>query len=191
MRSSLASLLLAAAAWLPLAAPFATGPPMTRRRPRRSGVAALVACAAADPRHEPLLSWLEKCGSELGPVSLGKSRIGAGYGAFATRDVAEGELLFSVPEVPFALAAAGAAADLLRGTEGMELRLASSFIESEASARRHARRLQRSRLLLGVLTAPPDPFPSQTRCTGPTRPLTRSRGRAWMDQMWRTSSRLG
>ena len=97
MRSSLASLLLAAAAWLPLAASFATGPPMTRRRPRRSGLAALVACAAADPRHEPLLSWLEKCGSELGPVSLGKSRIGAGYGAFATRDVAEGELLFSVP----------------------------------------------------------------------------------------------
>ena len=97
MRSSLASLLLAAAAWLPLAASFATGPPMTRRRPRRSGVAALVACAAADPRHEPLLSWLERCGSELGPVSLGKSRIGAGYGAFATRGVAEGELLFSVP----------------------------------------------------------------------------------------------
>ena len=101
----LASSLLAAAAWLPLAASLAAGQPMTRRGSCRGGLASLVASAAADPRrqvdvdprHAPLLSWLEKCGMELGPVSLGKSRIGDGYGAFATRDVAEGELLFSVP----------------------------------------------------------------------------------------------
>ena len=91
-------LLLAAAAWLPLAASLVGGQPMTRRRSCRSGLASLVASAAADSRHAPLLSWLERCGMELGPVSLGKSRIGAGYGAFATRDVVEGELLFSVPE---------------------------------------------------------------------------------------------
>ncbi len=59
--------------------------------------ASLVARVAPDPRHTPLLSWLERCGAELGPVALSKSGVGAGYGAFATRDVSEGELLFSVP----------------------------------------------------------------------------------------------
>jgi len=56
-----------------------------------------LAATAKDPRHKPLLEWLEGCGTELGPVALGKSRVGAGFGAYATRDVAEGELLFSVP----------------------------------------------------------------------------------------------
>jgi len=58
---------------------------------------AVSAAAATDPRHAPLLSWLERWGTELGPVTLGKSSVGAGYGAFASRDVTEGELLFSVP----------------------------------------------------------------------------------------------
>lgn len=54
--------------------------------------------AAVDARHAPLLAWLERRGAALGPVRLGKSGVGAGYGAFATRAVAEGELLFAVPE---------------------------------------------------------------------------------------------
>ena len=67
-----------------------------------------------------------------------------------------GELLFSVPEIPFALSVAAVAADLasqpdgdgdadarasvrnfLRGTEGIHLQLGSSFIEDEQSARRY------------------------------------------------------
>jgi hypothetical protein len=53
--------------------------------------------------------------------------------------IGAGGQLFSVPEVPFALSAAavsaGSNASLLRGTEGMQLRLASSFIADEAGAR--------------------------------------------------------
>jgi len=56
-----------------------------------------LALVSADPRHAPLISWLERCGARLGPVALGKSTIGAGYGAFATRTVEEGEEIFSVP----------------------------------------------------------------------------------------------
>ena len=61
-----------------------------------------IACAGmvaptVDVRHAPLLNWLESCGATLGPVTLGKSRCGAGYGAFASRAVEEGEMLFSVP----------------------------------------------------------------------------------------------
>ena len=57
-------------------------------------VAPLSLAVAADPRHGPLLSWMAQQGATLGPVVLGKSRCGAGYGAFASRDVAEGEELF-------------------------------------------------------------------------------------------------
>ena len=60
-------------------------------------VAPLSLAVAADPRHGPLLSWMAQQGATLGPVVLGKSRCGAGYGAFASRDVAEGELLASLP----------------------------------------------------------------------------------------------
>ena len=60
-------------------------------------VAPLSLAVAADPRHGPLLSWMQQQGATLGPVVLGKSRCGAGYGAFASRDVAEGELLASLP----------------------------------------------------------------------------------------------
>ena len=58
---------------------------------------AMVPPATVDARHAPLMSWLTQCGATLGPVTLGKSRVGAGYGAFTTDAVDEGELLFSVP----------------------------------------------------------------------------------------------
>ena len=57
------------------------------------GTTALV----ADVRHGPLLSWLSQCGADLGPVTLGKSTVGAGYGAFTSEAVEEGTPLFSVP----------------------------------------------------------------------------------------------
>ena len=58
---------------------------------------ALSLVATTDSRHAPLLSWLAREGAVVGPVALGKSSIGAGYGAFATEDVAEGAALFTVP----------------------------------------------------------------------------------------------
>ncbi len=60
-------------------------------------VASIASAMAADPRHAPLLSWMTSCGAELGPIALGKSRCGAGGGAFATRTIEEGEEIFSVP----------------------------------------------------------------------------------------------
>ena len=51
----------------------------------------------ADPRHARFMSWLTSVGAQTDAISLGKSTCGDGYGAFVTRDVAEGELLFEVP----------------------------------------------------------------------------------------------
>ena len=52
---------------------------------------------AIDPRHAPLTAWLERCGASVGPVKMGKSSLGAGYGAFVTADVEAGTELFTVP----------------------------------------------------------------------------------------------
>ena len=59
--------------------------------------AALSAPPVADPRHAPLFAWLERCGAQVGPVRLGKSSMGDGYGAFTTCAVEEGAELFRLP----------------------------------------------------------------------------------------------
>ena len=59
--------------------------------------AALSAPPVADPRHAPLFAWLERCGAQVGPVRLGKSSMGDGYGAFTTCAVEEGTELFRLP----------------------------------------------------------------------------------------------
>lgn len=58
---------------------------------------AVAMAVATDPRHAPLMSWLKQCGAEIGPVRLGKSASGAGYGAFVTEAVEEDDVIFSVP----------------------------------------------------------------------------------------------
>jgi hypothetical protein len=55
--------------------------------------------APVDPRHAPFMSWLEKRGADIGPVELGKSALGDGYGVYATRALDEGETLFKIPSV--------------------------------------------------------------------------------------------
>ena len=60
-------------------------------------IASAASFAAVDRRHEPLLAWLRSRGTQVGPITLAKSVVGAGCGAFASRAVDEGELLFSVP----------------------------------------------------------------------------------------------
>ena len=109
-----------------------------------------------------LFEWLREGGASIHPAIALRSSVAGGRVA-STGDAAtqagqepaqrEAELevylngtaigaggqLFSVPEIPFALSAAavsaGSNASLLRGTEGMQLRLASSFIADEAGAR--------------------------------------------------------
>ena len=58
---------------------------------------ALASTTAVDPRFSPLISWLEGRGANLGPITLGKSGMGDGAGAFVSRDVPENELLFEIP----------------------------------------------------------------------------------------------
>ena len=55
--------------------------------------------AVVDVRHAPLLSYMAVRGAQIGPVELGKSVSGAGYGAFVTEDVEEDEVLFTIPKL--------------------------------------------------------------------------------------------
>ena len=57
--------------------------------------------AAIDRRHEPLLAWLRSRGTQVGPITLAKSVVGAGCGAFASRAV----MLLGVNVCPFFFAA--------------------------------------------------------------------------------------
>lgn len=52
---------------------------------------------AEDVRHKRLYDWLEEGGAELGPIYLAKSKLGYGFGGFASRDIDKGEVIFVVP----------------------------------------------------------------------------------------------
>jgi len=62
-----------------------------------SAMVTTAAPKAADPRFARLFEWMTVNGADVGPVVLGKSSVGDGAGAFVTRDVAEDELLLSLP----------------------------------------------------------------------------------------------
>ena len=57
----------------------------------------MVVAPTTDSRHKPFMSWLDSCGADIGPIALGKSSLGDGYGAFSTRAIEEGEQLFKIP----------------------------------------------------------------------------------------------
>jgi len=54
--------------------------------------------SVVDVRHAPLLSFMTERGASIGSIELKKSRIGAGNGAFVTKDVDKDEILFTVPK---------------------------------------------------------------------------------------------
>ena len=57
-----------------------------------------LAVSGNDPRFAPLLSYMTSRGAQIGPITLAKSKSGAGNGAFVTQDVEEDEVLFTVPK---------------------------------------------------------------------------------------------
>ena len=73
--------------------------PLHSTRPSIMFALIVATTALTDPRHAPFLSWLNRCGAQIGPVSLGKSSSGAGYGAFATEAIEENEELFTIPSL--------------------------------------------------------------------------------------------
>lgn len=93
----LATLLLApySSAFAPKSFAQVHGARFHARCPARADIRAQ---ATEDPRYAPFLAWFEDEGGQLGPVELGKSGVGLGSGVFATRDIEEGEELFSVPD---------------------------------------------------------------------------------------------
>lgn len=66
------------------------------RAPRLSSKRVGPQMTVGDPSHS-LLHWVRNQGGHVGPVSIGRSRLGGGNGCFLTRGVKQDEILFTVP----------------------------------------------------------------------------------------------